>query len=66
MNFEVRALPNDLFQQYMQLRSKVNAKTGKPYTAAEALAEMNCGDLCAPQATTTHPFNTDRTSRTGS
>ncbi len=66
MNFEVRALPNDLFQQYMQLREKVNAKTGKPYTASEALSEMNCGTLCAPLATTTHPFNTDRTARTGS
>jgi len=27
---------------------------------------MNCGDLCTPHATTTHPFNTDRTARTGS
>jgi cytochrome c oxidase subunit 2 len=66
MNFEVRALPDDLFTQYMSLRTKVNAKTGQPYTASEALSEMNCGALCSPTATTTHPFNTDRTARTGS
>ncbi|MBV8933306.1 MAG: cytochrome c oxidase subunit II, partial [Kutzneria sp.] len=66
MNFEVRALPPDLFAKYMALRVKDNATTGKPYTAEEALAELHCGDLCNPVATTTHPFNTDRTARTGS
>ena len=66
MNFEVRVLSPDQFSQYMSLREKIYAKTGKPYTAAEALAEMNCGALCSPTAVTTHPFNTDRTARTGS
>jgi cytochrome c oxidase subunit 2 len=63
MNFEVRALPGNLFDQYMQLRQSTNAATGQPYTAAEALARMNCGPLCTPTAVTTHPFNPDPTTR---
>lgn len=64
MNFEVRALSPDKYDQYMALRTKVNPGTGDPYTAAQALTEMNCGELCSPTATTTKPFNTDRTART--
>ncbi|MBM7776451.1 cytochrome c oxidase subunit 2 [Actinokineospora baliensis] len=64
MNFEVRAITPAQFDQYMGLRVKTNPKTGKPYTAAEALTEMNCGELCSPVAVTTKPFNTDRTART--
>jgi cytochrome c oxidase subunit 2 len=63
MNFEVRALPSDVFDRYMQLRARVNPKTGNTYTAAEALTQLNCGQWCAPLAVTTHPFNTDRTAR---
>lgn len=63
MNFEVRALPGNLFDQYMQLRQSTNTATGQPYTAAEALARMNCGPLCSPTAVTTHPFNPDPTER---
>jgi cytochrome c oxidase subunit 2 len=66
MNFEVRALPDAQFQQYMSLRTQTNAKTGQPYTAAEALAEMNCGELCTPYAVTTKPFDTSRTAREAS
>ncbi len=66
MNFEVRGLPSDVFDRYMALRATNNAKTAKPYTAAEALAELNCGELCSPQAITTKPFNTDRTAGTAS
>ncbi|MFQ6271683.1 cytochrome c oxidase subunit II [Kutzneria viridogrisea] len=66
MNFEVRALSPELFDKFMKLRTQINAKTGKPYSAAEALSAMNCGELCSPVAVTTHPFNTDRTARTGS
>ncbi|GLZ39173.1 cytochrome c oxidase subunit II [Actinokineospora sp. NBRC 105648] len=66
MNFEVRALTPELFDQYMGLRAKVNPKTGKGYTAAEALTQMNCGELCTPTSVTTKPFNTDRTLRTAS
>jgi cytochrome c oxidase subunit 2 len=66
MNFEVRALEEADFQKYIELRKEVNSKTGKPYTTAEALAQVNCGELCAPLATTTTPFNTDRTAREAS
>lgn len=66
MNFEVRALNEDDFDKYIELRKEVNAKTGKPYTTAEALAQVNCGELCAPLATTTTPFNTDRKAREAS
>lgn len=65
MNFEVRALRPERFDRYMSLRQQENPKTGEAYTAAEALAEMqrtdpSCGALCAPQATTTKPFDTKR------
>ena len=71
MNFEVRVLGQDRFDDYMQLRVSTNEETGKPYTAAEALAQMgqddpSCGKLCSPTATTTSPFNSDRTARTSS
>ncbi|MGH3450938.1 MAG: aa3-type cytochrome oxidase subunit II [Haloechinothrix sp.] len=66
MNFEVRALSPDQFDQYMALRSQINSRTGEAYSASEALDEMNCGELCSPHATTTEPFNTDRTARTAS
>ncbi|WP_026453457.1 aa3-type cytochrome oxidase subunit II [Saccharomonospora iraqiensis] len=70
MNFEVRALSPDKYDRYMQLRSQVNPDTGLPYTAAEALTVMQgegCDEqLCSPTATTTSPFATDRTLRTGS
>ncbi|GGM53888.1 cytochrome c oxidase subunit II [Longimycelium tulufanense] len=66
MNFEVRALSPDKFTTYMDYRTRTNPQTGSPYTAAQALAAMNCGELCAPQAVTTHPFNTDRTAREAS
>lgn len=63
MNFEVRALPANLFDQYMQLRQSVNRTTGQPYSAAEALSQMNCGELCSPTATSTRPFNPNPTDR---
>ena len=66
MNFEVRALSADKFDQYIQLRKQVNPATGQSFTASEALAKMNCGELCTPHAVTTQPFNTDRTARTAS
>lgn len=66
MNFEVRALKEADFDKYIELRKEINTKTGKPYTTAEALAQVNCGELCAPLATTTTPFNTDRTAREAS
>jgi cytochrome c oxidase subunit 2 len=66
MNFEVRALPPAMFDQWLDLRTKTNTATNAPYTAGEALAALNCGVLCAPQATTTYPFTTDRTQRSAS
>ncbi|UZJ26617.1 cytochrome c oxidase subunit II [Rhodococcus antarcticus] len=66
MNFELRAVPDDVYQQYLSLRTTMNPATAAPYTAAEALTKINCGDLCSPVATTTHPFNTDTTARSAS
>ena len=61
MNFEVRALSPDKFEQYMQLRTQVNPRTGEPNSAAEALSAMDCGELCSPTAVTNVPFETERT-----
>ncbi|MCP2242981.1 aa3-type cytochrome oxidase subunit II [Lentzea aerocolonigenes] len=66
MNFEVRALNEADFDKYIELRKEINSKTGKPYTTAEALSQVNCGELCTPLATKTTPFNTDRTAREAS
>jgi cytochrome c oxidase subunit II len=71
MNFEVRALNQDRFDEYMELRVATNPDTGQPYTTAEALAQVgeddpSCGELCSPTATETSPFNSDRTARTSS
>jgi cytochrome c oxidase subunit II len=71
MNFEVRVFGQDRFDDYMGLRVTTNEDTGKPYTAAEALAQMgeddpSCGELCSPTATSTSPFDSDRTARTSS
>lgn len=66
MNFELRALSPDKYEEFIGLRKQVNPETNRPYTAAQALEEMNCGELCSPTATTTKPFDTDRTKRTAS
>lgn len=64
MNFELRALPPDLFDRYLALRSATNPQTNRAYTAGEALATLNCGPLCAPKAVTTFPYSgTGRTVR---
>ncbi|MGB8960792.1 MAG: cytochrome c oxidase subunit II [Pseudonocardiaceae bacterium] len=63
MNFELRALPPDLFDRYLALRAQTNQQTHRSYTAGEALATLNCGQLCAPEAVTTSPFSTDRGER---
>ncbi len=66
MNFEVRAIPKDLFDRWLALRAQTNPATGAPYTAGEALASLNCGQVCSPQAYTTYPFSTNRTQRSPS
>ena len=64
MNFELRALPLDLFSRYLALRAAVNPLTNRAYTAGEALTQLNCGPLCAPKAVTTFPYSgTGRTVR---
>jgi cytochrome c oxidase subunit II len=63
MNFELRALPPALFDRYLALRAQTNPQTHRAYSAGEALAQLNCGELCAPRAVTTSPFDTDRTAR---
>lgn len=66
MNFEVRALAPDLYDEYIDLRSQNNPDTGALYTAGEALTELDCGQWCEPAAVTTFPFETDRTQRSAS
>jgi len=66
MQFEVRALSKDKFDRWLQLRGQTNPQTGAPYTAGEALGQLNCGQLCTPTAYTTYPFSTNRTQRSPS
>jgi cytochrome c oxidase subunit 2 len=66
MNFEVRVLSPELFDQWLSLRQQTNPATGFSYTAGEALQQLGCGQLCTPQAYTTYPFTTDRTQRSAS
>ncbi len=68
MNFEVRAVPQGVYDAYIGLRQENNPVTGQPYTSADALRKVgnddpSCGELCAPLATTTYPLNTDRTAQ---
>ncbi|MFC4602194.1 cytochrome c oxidase subunit II [Rhodococcus kronopolitis] len=58
MNFEVRAVSPEKFNEYIELRKPVE-EGGRALSTAEALAEI--GE--APLATSTHPFNTERTYR---
>ncbi|SDH53462.1 cytochrome c oxidase subunit 2 [Rhodococcus triatomae] len=55
MNFEVRAVSPEKFDQYIELR-KPASEGGSELTTAQALAEI--GE--SPVATSTTPFNTDR------
>ena len=71
MNFEVRSVPQDVFNHYIQLRTRIDPETNQPYTAAEALSKTgqdmpDCGKLCTPFALSTHPFDTSRTARQAS
>ena len=43
MNFEVRAVPQDVYDAYLDLRQSVNPVTGQPYTAADALTRGRRG-----------------------
>lgn len=71
MSFEVRAVPENIYNAYLDLRQSVNSATGQPYSAADALAAIqqrdpSCGELCAPLATTTYPLDTNRLARSES
>ncbi len=63
MNFEVRALPPNLFDQFLGLRQQVNPQTGQPYTTNEALGALNCGELCSPRSISTYVYNPDPTAQ---
>ncbi|MCZ4556896.1 MULTISPECIES: aa3-type cytochrome oxidase subunit II [Rhodococcus] len=58
MNFEVRAVSPEKFAEYIELRKPLD-EGGQALTTAEALAKI--GE--SPVATSTQPFNTERTYR---
>jgi cytochrome c oxidase subunit II len=60
MNFEVRVVTAEQFQQYLTALAKYPPGT-KGYATRQSLALRAAG--LAPFATTTHPFNTDRSAR---
>jgi cytochrome c oxidase subunit 2 len=60
MNFEVRVVDQDKFTSYLAALAQI----GPTDPARQSKALIAIGE--APQATTTHPFNTDRTARSGS
>ena len=71
MNFEVRAVPQGIYDSYLGLRQSTNPVTGQPFTSADALREVgaadpSCGELCAPLATTTYPLNSNRAAKSAS
>ena len=71
MSFEVRAVPENIYNAYLDLRQTVNPATGQPFSAADALSAIgkrdpSCGELCAPLATTTYPLDTNRQAKSES
>jgi cytochrome c oxidase subunit 2 len=69
INFDVRSVPENIYNAYLELRQQKNPATGAGYTTAEALAQVGkehpeCGALCSPTATTTYPLATDRQAKT--
>ncbi len=71
MNFEVRGVPENVYQTYLKFRQTKNPVTGQGYTTAAALTATgklipSCGTLCAPLSTTTYPINPDREAKSAS
>ena len=71
MSFEVRAVPENIYNAYLDLRQTVNPATGQAFSAADALSaigkrDASCGELCAPLATTTYPLDTNRQAKSES
>ena len=62
MNFEVRIVDPDVYVKYMAALAQIGPDD--PARQVEALTEANVPG--GPQATTTYPFNTDRTSQSAS
>ncbi|MEP7179774.1 MAG: cytochrome c oxidase subunit II [Pseudonocardiales bacterium] len=60
MNFEVRVVSADQFQTYLAALAKY-PPGDKNFSARQSLALQAAG--LSPYATTTHPFNTDRSAR---
>jgi cytochrome c oxidase subunit 2 len=61
MNFEVRSVPEDVYQAYIAARES-------GLTTAAALTKVgeqfpDCGTLCSPTSTTTYPLETNRTAK---
>ena len=60
MNFEVRVVDSDKFTSYLSALAQLGpTDPARQYKALAAIGEV-------PVATTTHPFNTDRTARSAS
>jgi cytochrome c oxidase subunit 2 len=60
MNFEVRVVDPDKFTSYLSALSQLGpTDPARQYKALAAIGEV-------PVATTTHPFNTNRTTRSAS
>jgi cytochrome c oxidase subunit 2 len=60
MNFEVRVVDPDKFTSYLSQLAQIGpTDPARQYKALAAIGEV-------PVATTTHPFNTNRTARSGS
>lgn len=71
MNFEVRGVPQNVYDEYLKLRETKNPATGQGYTTSEALTKTgndikSCGKLCAPLSTTTYPINPNREAKSAS
>ena len=71
MNFEVRGVPMNVYDEYLKLRQSINPATGKAYSSSEALTKTgndipSCGQLCAPLSTTTYPINPNREAKSAS
>ena len=71
MNFEVRGVPVDVYNEYIKLRETRNPATGKGYTSSEALTKTgndipSCKQLCAPLSITTYPINPNREAKSAS
>lgn len=71
MNFEVRAVPQDVYDAYLKLRNATDPATNAKYTNAAALAKLgndfpDCKSLCSPTANTTYPIDPDRTAKAAS